>query len=347
MAVVRAALTRGNAVQGTRLGLGCAPLGQLNSLLTNAEGTALLQSAWDGGVRYFDTAPLYGFGLSELRLGAFLREKPRDEFVVTSKVGRVLDARPGGVFDRGIWKGGLREFVPRVRYDGATILRSFEDACTRLGLARIDGLLLHDLDPWHLDAAGRTEAFRQLREDGGWETLRSLRADGRTRALGSGMNSLADADRFLELDLDFFLVAGRLTLLENTASAHPRGPEEAERVKKFIATCKQRGIRLVVGGAFNSGILVTGARPGAKYDYGEAPPAVLRAVQTIQDICAAHSVPMPAAAIQYPLRHPSGIVSSVIPGCDSADMVRQNLAWANFPIPDALWADLRAANIIE
>ena len=321
-------------VSVTELGLGTAPLGDLFDKVEDDEAAAAIGAAWDGGVRYFDTSPWYGRGQAEHRLGRALYRKPRDEFVISSKIGRLL-RRPlkTGPFDRGEWIGGLEfETVFDYGYDG--VMRSFEDSLQRLGVNRVDLLLIHDLDAWHHKLPAKVDAYMSQLFMSGWRALDELRAQGIIKGIGAGFNTMGTIPRFLDLfDIDFFLLAMRYTLLEQDVldSEFPR--------------CAERGVEIVIGGGYNSGILATGAVPGAMYNYEPAGPAILERVSRIERVCARHRVPLPAAALQFPLGHP--IVASIIPGAISRAQVEQNLAAFRHPIPAGLWAELKHEKLIR
>lgn len=318
----------------TTLGFGAAPLGNLYRAISEAEAQAVLQAAWDGGLRYFDTAPQYGLGLSETRLNHFLRDKPRNDYLIATKIGRLLapcaaDARDGlgkwfdvparrGVFDYG--------------YDAT--LRSFEASLERLGLDRIDILYAHDLDIFTHGSQEALDARLRQFMAGGYRALLSLRDQGVIKAFGAGVNEWQPCQWLLERgDFDLFLLAGRYTLLEQTA------------LDSFLPLAQKRGVGVVVGGPYNSGILATGPKPGAYYNYDPAPDWVLTRAGALQDICTAHGVKLVDAAFQFPLCHPA--VVSVIPGGQGTAEMSGNLAAATAKIPAALWSDLRAAGLIR
>ena len=318
----------------TRLGFGTAPLGDLFTTVSDGDAQAAIDAAWDGGVRYFDTAPWYGRGQSEHRLGRGLYRRPRQDFVLSTKVGRVLRAaRDEAAFDRGMWAGGL-PFPHRFDYSYDGIMRAFEDSQQRLGLARIDLLLIHDLDlQYHATPARVTAQLTEL-ATGGWRALSELKEAGLVRGIGAGINERGMIARFLDLvDLDFFLVAMPYTLLD-----------QAVLDDEFPA-CAARGVGLVIGAVFASGILATGAVPGAKYAYAEATPEMLARVARIEAACARHGVSMAAAALQFPFGHPA--VASVIPGALGAEQVGRNLAAFREAIPGQLWDELKRAGLLR
>ncbi len=320
----------------TQLGFGGASIGEIFERVPEERVQATLAAAWDAGVRYFDTAPWYGRGLSELRVGSFLRErgKPREDFVVSTKVGRILRApHDPGSFDRAPWVGGLPfEVVFDYSYDG--IMRAYEDSLQRLGLARIDLAIVHDLDLGYHAPEPRFDAYLAQLATSGWRALRDLRDSGAIAGIGVGINDNGMIPRFLNLfDVDFFLVAGRYTLLEQDTLATE------------IASIAERGAGIVVGAVFNSGILATGAVPGAKDNYADPTSERVARVQRIQAICGRHGVPLVAAALQFPLAHPS--VAAVIPGPIRPEQVQQNVAGLVAHIPDGLWADLKSEGLLH
>ena len=317
-------------IQVTELSFGGAPLGAVGDRLTDADVQAIVQRAWQGGLRYFDTAPLYGHGLSEKRLGAVLRELPRDEFVLSTKVGRLLVPEA-----QGKRFPGMRDAEPlAIRYDYSrdAVRRSLASSLERLGLDRVDILLCHDIDVWtHGDAQpGIFDAAR----NGALPALRELREEGVVRAIGLGVNEWQVCSRVLdEMDVDCFLLAGRFTLLEQ------------EPLAEFLPKCVQRQVSVIIGGPYNSGILATDNPRRATYDYKPAPEHLLRKAAAIRRLCQDHGVDPRAAALQYPLRHPA--VATVIPGVWAVREVEENLTLFAADIPNALWKDLAAAGLAE
>lgn len=312
-------------------GFGSAHLGELYAKVDEADSRATLDAAWDAGVRFYDTAPWYGRGLSEHRLGAFLRTKPRNQFKITTKVGRQL-VRPKDprTFDRSPWKGGLNfEVLWDYSYDG--IMRSYAQALQRLALDTVDALVIHDLDR---EYQGEHFAARQkdLR-DSGIKALQELKKSGDIQAYGMGINTDAALEEVAsQVDLDFCLVAMPYTLLDQ-GSLH-RGMEALQK----------RGVSVIIGAPFASGILVTGSSGGAHYAYGKAPTEVQSKVRGIEAVCKTHNVSLPAAALQFVLAHP--IVVSVIPGAARATEVTENMASVEAPIPGAFWSDLKSQGLI-
>ena len=320
-----------SGVRLTALGFGGAPLGNLFDPVPPDVARATVRAAWDAGVRYFDTAPLYGHGLSERRLGDALRGEPRDSFVLSTKVGRLLVPAPEGPAP-----GSAYVDVPPLRvefdYSAEAARRSLLSSLERLRLSRIDIAYVHDIDGFthgeHQPARCR-EALA-----GALPALARLKAEGVIRALGLGVNEWEVCQQVAgEVDLDGVLLAGRYSLLEQGA------------LDTFLPLCERRGIGVVIGGPFNSGILVTGPVPGARYNYRPAPPPILNRVRALERVCQAHGVPLAAAALQFPLAHPA--VVSVIPGARAPEEVAQQQALALTPIPAALWRDLKAERLLH
>lgn len=321
-------------VQLSTLGLGTAPLGDLFAVVTEEDAQSVLDTAWEEGVRYFDTSPWYGRGQSEHRLGRALYRRPREEFVLSTKVGRLFRAsRDEASFQRGFWKGGL-PFPHVFDYSYAGIMRSYEDSQQRLGMSRIDLLLIHDLDLWHHQTEAKVGAYLNELATSGWRALAELRDAGLIRGVGAGVNELGMIPRFLDLvDLDFFLVALPYTLLDQDVL-------DAE-----FPRCAERNVGIVIGAPFASGILATGAAPGAKYRYSDATPEVIDRVRRIEAVCARHGATLPQAALQFPLGHP--IVASVIPGALETAHVRRNVASMTTPVPAAVWQELKATGLLR
>jgi len=286
----------------------------------------LLHHAWGRGLRHFDTAPFYGRGLSEHRFGAALRHYPRDAFLLSTKVGRML--RPAR--DSGHAEDRLPfDVVYDYSYDG--VMRSFEDSLQRLGLAQIDIAYLHDVSPqWHGDAYERR--FREAM-DGGYRALRRLRGEGLLRAIGAGIKDYDALTRFARAgDFDCTMLAGGYTLLEQGSLA------------AFLPCCVERDIDVVLASPFNSGILAVGAVEGASYFYAPAPAPIVEATRRIEAVCLRHGVPLGAAALQFPLAHPA--IVSVVAGCRTRAEVDANVHWLEWPIPGALWDELKAAALL-
>jgi D-threo-aldose 1-dehydrogenase len=318
----------------TELGFGAAPVANLYRAVSEEEAEATLDAAWNAGIRYFDTAPLYGLGLSETRLNRFLRGKPRGEYVLSTKVGRLLrTCAPGEDRDciGKFFDVPARKEVYDYSHDG--VLRSVEFSLERLGIDRIDILFAHDLDLFNHRTpealAARIDAFLT----GGYKALLRLREEGVIAAFGAGVNEWEPCKTLTERgDFDIFLLAGRHTLLENEALA------------EFLPLAQARGIGLVMVAPYNSGILARGPYPGAMYFYEPAPQPVLDRAARIKATCEAHGVPLVAAAFQFALRHPT--VVSVIPGMATPAEVAGNVMAAEALVPNDLWADLKAQGLI-
>ncbi|MEV8229196.1 aldo/keto reductase [Streptomyces sp. NPDC079167] len=312
-------------VEITELAFGAAAIGNLFTEVDPGQAAAAVDAAWDEGIRYFDTAPHYGLGLSERRLGEALRDRPRDAYTVSTKAGRLLDPLPPAetAAHHGLSDGFAVPHTHRRRWDFSAdgIRRSIEDSLGRLGLDRVDIVYLHDPDD-HGEAA-----FRE-----GYPALEKLRAEGMVGAIGAGMNQTAMLTRFLrETDVDAVLCAGRFTLLDHSA------------LDVLLPEAAARGRSVVVGGVFNSGLLVD-PRPGATYDYASAPAPLLERAVRIRAVTEAHGVPLRAAALHYSLGHPA--VAGALVGVRSPVEVRDAAARLRTPVPDALWDDLRAEGLL-
>ncbi|ONI81768.1 aldo/keto reductase [Saccharothrix sp. ALI-22-I] len=304
----------------SRLGFGGAPIGNLYAEVSDSDAVGALEAAWDAGVRYFDTAPHYGLGLSERRIGSFLASRPRDSFVVSTKVGRVLEPCSSGGDD--LANGFAVPARARRRWDFSAdgVRRSLESSLDRLGLDRVDVAYVHDPDS-HFEQAV-SEAI---------PALVSLRAEGLVGAVGIGMNQWEMPARFVrETDVDVVLLAGRYTVLEQTGAS-------------LLELCASRGVSVVAAGVFNSGLL---ARPevGSTYDYQAAPAALVERARRIASVCTRHGVTLPQAAVQFPFRHPA--VASVLVGVRTAAEMRANASALSASVPDALWEDLRAEGLL-
>jgi D-threo-aldose 1-dehydrogenase len=313
-------------------GLGTAHLGELYGLVDEAVSQATLAAAWDSGVRFFDTAPWYGRGLAEHRLGGFLRTKRRDAFIITTKVGRTLH-RPAdpATFDRAPWTGGLN-FAVRFDYSYDGIMRSYEQALQRLALDRVDALVIHDLDSIFHDVATIAVHEKAL-ADGGMKALADLKAAGDIRAFGIGINMKEQlAGLAQRLDLDFALVAMPYTLIDQAS------------LETGMQACLDRNVSVIIGAPFASGILATGSAGAAHYNYGAATAEIVAKVRRIEAVCAAHQVSLQAAALQFPLAHPA--VAAVIPGAAKPQEVTANVAAMDAVIPAAFWDALKAERLI-
>ena len=310
---------------------GTAPVGNFLTEIDDQTSDAMFQRAWDAGVRFFDTAPMYGHGLAELRTGQSLRWKARDDLVLASKVGRVLVPARRADIDFAPWVNAA-PFTMAFDYSYDGTMRSFEDSLQRTGLERIDMLFIHDIDSF-TRGKDQPEVFRQAM-DGCYKALVSLRDQGAVKAIGVGVNEWEVCLAALQQgDFDAFLLAGRYTLLEQ------------EALDTFLPLCVQRNAAVLVGGGFNSGIMATGAKPGAKYNYRPAPAAIMAKVARIEKICAEFNVPLPAAALQFVVAHPA--VPSFCAGTRTVAQLNQNLAWFSQPIPAEFWAALKAKGLLR
>ncbi len=312
----------------TALGLGTATMGGSRIPVSMQEGEELVRVAWDAGVRYVDTAPFYGVGAAERRVGDALRDKPRGEWVLSTKVGRLLrpSAAPGGATD-----GRLAPMPFAVEYDYSYdgIMRSMEDSYQRLGLAKIDMLFVHDIGVYQHGEEANAAHMKKLRESG-YRALDELRRSGTVSAIGLGVNEkqvLLDVMEFG--DWDAFLLAGRYTLLEQAP------------LEDLLPRCLERGTSIVVGGPLNSGILAG----RDTWNYAKAPPEIVTRVQALEAVCQRHGVPLAAAALQFPLAHPA--VAAIIPGPRSAAEFVANLPLFQQKIPAALWDELRHEGLLH
>lgn len=320
------------SVEVTELGFGGASIGELFVPVTEHDAIATIDAAWDSGIRYFDTAPWYGRGLSELRIGSGLRDHPREEFALSTKVGRWLRPASGDRFERDPWVGGSpNEVVFDYTYDG--IMRSVEQSRLRLGITRFEIAFIHDLDRLYFDEATWTAHFHDLATSG-WKALEELRSSGQVRAVGAGINALGLIPRFLDaMDLDAFLVAMPYTLLKQ------------EILDDEFPAAMARGVGFVIGAVFQSGILATGAVEGATYDYAPAPPDVMERVRRMEAVCQRHGITLAAAALRFPLGHPG--VAAVIPGAFHPDQVRRNVEAFGQSIPADFWAELKHDGLLR
>ena len=321
-------------VELSTLGFGGAPLGELFDPVSETEAQETLQAAWDAGIRYYDTAPFYGYGKSEHRLGHFLRQQKRKDFILSSKVGRVLTAtRDLDSFDKGGWIGGL-PFDYRFDYSYDGIMRSWEDSLQRLGLSSIDVLLIHDLDSFFHDSEQRFSAHVNQLITSGWRALDELRSQGLIKAVGTGLNRMGALPRLIDaVDLDLSIVAMPYTLLDQ------------EVLEEEFPLCEEHGVRIVIGAVFASGILVSGPTEGARYAYDTASPEILDKTRRIQEVCQRHDVPLPAAAMQFPLGHP--LVSAIIPGSMEPSHIQTNAKWFQHEIPADMWAELKTEGLLR
>ena len=312
-----------SAVEVTELGFGGGPLGGLFAPLDDDTAAGALAAAWDCGIRYFDTAPHYGIGQSERRTGDLLRGKPRAEFTLSTKVGRVLVPQdPAGRTDESFEVPATHRRVWDFSREG--VMRSVGDSLDRMGTGRIDVLFLHDAEH-HFETA--------LRD--GYPALAELRARGVVGAIGAGMYHTAMLTRLVqETDIDVVMLAGRYTLLDHSA------------LDDLLPACAERGVSVLAASVFNSGLLAT-PRPaaGAHFDYEPAAPELVRRAHRIADVCEAHGVTLPQAAMAFPLRHP--VVAGIVVGMRSADETRRNVELLGTAVPAQVWADLRGEGLLD
>jgi D-threo-aldose 1-dehydrogenase len=316
------------ALHVTSLGLGTATMGGSRIPMTNEERLKLVAAAWDAGVRYVDTAPFYGVGAAERAAGDALRDKPRDEWVLSTKVGRLLRPRSDG---GGATDGRLAPMPFEVQYDYSYdgIMRSMEDSYQRLGLAKIDILLVHDIGVYQHGVEANAAHMKVLRESG-YRALDELRRSGVVSAIGLGVNEKEVLIEVLKFgDWDAFLLAGRYTLLEQAP------------LDDLLPLCSARGTSIVVGGPLNSGILAG----RETWNYAAAPAEIVARVKAIEAVCDAHSVPLAAAALQFPLAHPA--VAAIIPGPRAASEFAANVGLLGLKIPSAMWAELRDKGLLH
>jgi D-threo-aldose 1-dehydrogenase len=318
----------------TELGLGTAPLANLYRPLTEQHAQATMDAAWKAGIRYLDTAPLYGLGLSETRLNHFLRGKKRSDYVISTKVGRLLEVCEPSK------RTGIGKFfdTPSRRecfdytYDG--IMRSLEFSLERLGLDHVDILFVHDVDVFTHGSTEIRDKHVETLMGSGYKALVKLRDEKVIKAFGAGVNEWQVSETLLRRgDFDLFLLAGRYTLLEQ------------EALTSFLPLCIQRGVGIVIGGAYNSGILASGAKTGAMYNYSKAPKDVMDKVRAVEAVCRAHKVKLPEAALRFPMMHPA--VVTVIPGASSPAEIALNIKTMARKIPKSLWRELKDMGLMR
>ena len=314
------------------LGFGGAPLGDLYDLLDDEIAMRSVATAADLGVTLFDVAPLYGRGLAEHRFGTVLKRLPRASFVLSTKVGRWLKPAPGGPRSPSRYRGGL-SFDPVIDYSYDGAMRAFEQSLQRLAVPSIDIALIHDVDVWTHGKDAIEARFREAM-DGAYRALDELRRAKVVKAIGVGVNESAMCVRFADAgDIDAVLLAGRYSLLEQPALAD------------FLPLAEQKGIGVMLGGVFNSGILASGAVVGAKYNYRPAPDDVLDRVKRIERVCASHGVALPVAAMHFALGHPA--VASLVIGAVTPAEVTRNVAALTARVPASLWSDLKREDLLD
>ncbi|HTN98045.1 MAG TPA: aldo/keto reductase [Nordella sp.] len=324
----------GATIKFTEMGFGTAPLGNLLGTVTEKAAQDTLEAAWKAGMRYYDTAPLYGAGLSETRLNHFLRGKKRSQYIVSTKIGRLLQVcKPSERLGIGkFFDIPSRREIYDYSYDG--VMRSLEFSLERLGIDSVEILFVHDIDIFNHGTAAARDAHVETLMKSGYKALVKLRDEKVIKAFGGGVNEWEVCEILAKRgDFDLFLLAGRYTLLEQKALA------------SFLPLCQERGIGIVLGGPYNSGILAVGAKPGATYNYSKAPKDIMDRVRRIEAVCKRHKVKLPEAALRFPLAHPS--VVSVIPGGVSPEHVKINVKTLGANIPKGLWRDLKAEGLMD
>lgn len=311
----------GHGPDVTAIGFGSAPLGGLFAPVSDADAEATLARAWSAGIRFFDTAPLYGFGLAERRLGAFLRRQPRESYAISTKVGRLLRRPDGGAPEDDHYKSGQRERpVFDFSYDG--VMRSVEESLGRLGFDRVDVLLVHDPDDHYDDAVA-----------GAFRALQRLRDDGSVKAIGAGMNQSEMLVRFAEaVPVDCFLLAGRYTLLDQGA------------LDALFPVCTARSIGILLGGIYNSGILAD-PRAQAKFNYEDADAGLVARALDLDELCRNHGTALKAAALQFAMAHPA--VTVAVMGARNEAEIAENIAMSQQAVPQAFWQELRARRLVD
>lgn len=324
----------GATIKFTEMGFGTAPIGNLLGTVTEKAAQDTLEAAWKAGMRYYDTAPLYGAGLSETRLNHFLRGKKRGDYIVSTKIGRLLQVcKPSERLGIGkFFDIPSRREIYDYSYDG--VMRSLDFSLERLGIDSVEILFVHDIDIFNHGTAAARDAHVETLMKSGYKALVKLRDEKVIKAFGGGVNEWEVCEIMAKRgDFDLFLLAGRYTLLEQKA------------LDSFLPLCEERGIGIVLGGPYNSGILATGAKANAVYNYSKAPKAILDRVRRIEAVCRRHKVKLPEAALRFPLAHPS--VVSVIPGGVTPDQVRLNVKTLAAKIPKVLWRDLKAEGLLD
>lgn len=316
----------------TAMGYGAAPIGNFLRPIDEETSWKMINNAYDAGLNYFDTAPMYGHGLSEARVGEALRWRERDSFIVSSKVGRILKPAPRNEIDFTPWVNALPfEVEFDYSYDGT--MRSYEDSMQRLGIERYEIAFIHDIDVFtHGETAQKIHFETAM--NGAYKALLRLREEGILKAIGVGVNEWQVCrDALKRGDFDCFLLAGRYTLLEQDA------------LDEFLPLCQKREAAVVLGGGYNSGILATGAVEGAKYNYSPAPETIMAKVRKIEEVCRDHKITLAAAALQFVLAHPA--IPTVIPGTRSVEQLQNNLNLIEEAIPSDFWQSLKSKALLR
>lgn len=319
-----------SAIEMPRFGFGCAPIGDLFVETSEIDTRLALDAAWDVGARYYDTAPWYGHGLSEHRLGGMLRQHSRQDYYISTKVGRVYIPAARGEDKRVQWYGG-QNFEVTYDYTAEGLAASYAQSQLRLGQSSVDALIIHDLDQGY--HGEKFDGYYQQLTESGLVYLNDLKSRGDISSIGMGINALVDFEFFADrVDLDFFLVAMPYTLLDQIS------------LNTAMKRCVERGIKIVVGSPFASGLLTDPANPDARYNYGPVPDDIRARAIGLQDCCQEFDVPLMAAALQFPLLHPA--VVSIIPGARTAHQITGNMENFNFDIPKQLWVELKKRGLI-
>ena len=317
----------------TILGLGSAPLGGFRGPIPEDAALDTVQAAYDAGVKYFDTSPYYGYGRSEHRFGQVLRQIDRESFVLSTKVGRVLNPLPPGAPRPEDYRDGGLSFTAIYDYSYDGTMRSIEDSYQRLGLPSIDIVFIHDIDLYTHKDPNLVDQYFCVAMEGAYVALDELRSAGVIRAIGGGLNDAESCARFQRAgDFDCMMLAGRYTLLDQRA------------LDDMLPLCEEQCVGVLIAGPFNSGILATGPVAGAKYDYRDASKTVLDKARNINSVCQRHDVALQAAALQFPLGHPC--VSAVVPGAIKPTEVDANVAHMAASIPSDLWAELKHEGLV-
>lgn len=317
----------------TILGLGSAPLGGFRGPIPEDDALDTVQAAYDAGVKYFDTSPYYGYGRSEHRFGQVLRQIDRENFILSTKVGRVLNPLPPGAPRPEDHRDGGLSFTATYDYSYDGTMRSIEDSYQRLGLPSIDIVFIHDIDLYTHKDPNLVDQYFGAAMEGAYVALDELRSAGVIRAIGGGLNDAESCARFQRAgDFDCMMLAGRYTLLDQRA------------LNDMLPLCAEQGVGVLIAGPFNSGILATGPVAGAKYDYSDASESILDKARNINSVCQRHDVALQAAALQFPLGHPC--VSAVVPGAIKPTEVDANVAHMAASIPADLWAELKHEGLV-
>ena len=320
-----------SGIKVSPIGFGGATLADLNEKLHDKNCYDVLEKSFMSGINYFDTAPYYGYGLSEHRLGNFLKNIDRDKFILSTKVGRYMTPADPNTIDRLIFKSSL-DFSPTVDYSYDGVMRSFEQSLFRLGLSAIDICLIHDVDEWtHGDKVEKK--FKEAM-DGAYKALEKMRSEKVIKAIGVGVNQVEWCAKFAESgDFDCMILAGRYTLLEQGG------------LNTFFPLATKKNIGIILAGVFNSGILVKGVGESSTYDYGKIPPHIIEKYNSIKKVCDDYEVPIAAAAIQFCAAHDA--VNTLLLGMDYPEQIDENLNLFNYEIPKDFWKKLLEKNLID